>query len=157
MNQYWWGNIKKAAKSAYLTSSTCSKYNPRKHFHTVPGHFKLPDGPFEAWQMYFIQLPCLMDVNMFWSWFVCFLTGLKPSLADRLLSFLWLKFCWKQLYLTEGLHSSCKVIKEPILLVREFDNSVLFGWFYNIFFFFRKIRPELTTANPPLFAEEDWP
>ena len=24
-------------------------------------------------------------------------------------------------------------------------------------FFLRKISPELTTANPPLFAEEDWP
>ena len=28
----------------------------------------------------------------------------------------------------------------------------------NTFFFLRKISPELTfTANPPLFAEEDWP
>ena len=26
-----------------------------------------------------------------------------------------------------------------------------------IFFFLRKINPELTAANPPLFAEEDWP
>ena len=26
-----------------------------------------------------------------------------------------------------------------------------------VFFFLRKISPELTTANPPLFAEEDWP
>ena len=25
------------------------------------------------------------------------------------------------------------------------------------FFFLRKINPELTTADPPLFAEEDWP
>ena len=25
------------------------------------------------------------------------------------------------------------------------------------FLFLRKISPELTTANPPLFAEEDWP
>ena len=24
-------------------------------------------------------------------------------------------------------------------------------------FFLRKISPELTSANPPLFAEEDWP
>ena len=24
-------------------------------------------------------------------------------------------------------------------------------------FFFRKISPELTTANPPLFSEKDWP
>ena len=29
---------------------------------------------------------------------------------------------------------------------------------YDFFFFFlRKINPELTAANPPLFAEEDWP
>ena len=27
----------------------------------------------------------------------------------------------------------------------------------HFFFFLRKIRPELTVANPPLFAEEDWP
>ena len=27
----------------------------------------------------------------------------------------------------------------------------------NIFFFLRKISPELTAASPPLFAEEDWP
>ena len=26
-----------------------------------------------------------------------------------------------------------------------------------LFFFVTKISPELTTANPPLFAEEDWP
>ena len=25
------------------------------------------------------------------------------------------------------------------------------------FFFLRKISPELTAANPPLFFEEDWP
>ena len=25
------------------------------------------------------------------------------------------------------------------------------------FFLLRKISPELTAANPPLFAEEDWP
>ena len=28
-------------------------------------------------------------------------------------------------------------------------------WYYR-FFFLRKISPELTTANPPCFAEEDW-
>ena len=27
-------------------------------------------------------------------------------------------------------------------------------WF--LFFFFRKISPEVTSANPPFFAEEDW-
>ena len=29
--------------------------------------------------------------------------------------------------------------------------------FFLFFFFLRKISPELTAANPPLFAEEDWP
>ena len=28
---------------------------------------------------------------------------------------------------------------------------------FRLFFFFRKISPELTATNPPLFAEEDWP
>ena len=28
---------------------------------------------------------------------------------------------------------------------------------FSSFFLLRKISPELTTANPPLFAEEDWP
>ena len=31
------------------------------------------------------------------------------------------------------------------------------SWKISFFFFLRKISPELTTANPPLFAEEDWP
>ena len=29
--------------------------------------------------------------------------------------------------------------------------------FFIFFFFLRKIIPELTTANPPLFSEEGWP
>ena len=29
--------------------------------------------------------------------------------------------------------------------------------FFLYFFFLRKISPELTTAGPPLFAEEAWP
>ena len=57
MNQYWWGNINKVAKSAYLTNPIYLKYKPGKHVHTVPGHFKLPNGPFKVWQMDFIQLP----------------------------------------------------------------------------------------------------
>ena len=30
-------------------------------------------------------------------------------------------------------------------------------YFYYCYYFLRKISPELTTANPPLSAEEDWP
>ena len=52
----------------------------------------MPSGPFEVWQMDFIQLPCLMDLNMFQSWFVCFLTGSKLSLIGRSLLLPWLKF-----------------------------------------------------------------
>lgn len=89
----WWENIKKAAKSAYLACPTCPKYNPGKPVHSAPQHFKLPSGPFEVWQMDFKQLPCLMDINMFQSWFVCFLTGSKLSLIGRSLLIPWLKFC----------------------------------------------------------------
>ena len=42
----------------------------------------------------------------------------------------------------------------------KLDPSVLsFHFLKNFFSFFsfRKISPELTAANPPLFAEEDWP
>ena len=34
---------------------------------------------------------------------------------------------------------------------------VLFYLFIFIYLFLRKISPEITAANPPLFAEEDWP
>ena len=54
MNQFWGENINKAAKIAYFT---CPKYNPGKPVCTAPRHFKLPDGPFEIWQMGFIHLP----------------------------------------------------------------------------------------------------
>ena len=37
------------------------------------------------------------------------------------------------------------------------DLLVLIHIIAAIFFFLRKISPELTTASPPLFAEEDWP
>ena len=57
VDQYWWGNINKTSKSANLTCPTCPKYNPGKPVCTAPGHFKLPNGPFEVWQMHFIQLP----------------------------------------------------------------------------------------------------
>ena len=32
-----------------------------------------------------------------------------------------------------------------------------FSYLKILFYFLRKISPELTTANPPLFAKEDWP
>ena len=48
MNQYWQENINKATKSAYLTGSTCLKYNPGKLVCTAPIHIKLLNGPFEV-------------------------------------------------------------------------------------------------------------
>ena len=36
-------------------------------------------------------------------------------------------------------------------------NTVISDSNFFFFFFLRKISPELTTARPPLFAEEDWP
>lgn len=51
MYEYWWGNIKKAVQSTYITCPTCPMYNSVK---PVPGHFKVPNGQFEVWEMYFI-------------------------------------------------------------------------------------------------------
>jgi len=45
MNQYWWGNIKKAAKSTYLARPLGPKYNPGKEIHTSPGHLNCPMNP----------------------------------------------------------------------------------------------------------------
>ena len=42
------------------------------------------------------SLPHLVDINMFWSWQVCFLTGMKASLADKPLPLLWLKSGWSR-------------------------------------------------------------
>ena len=30
-------------------------------------------------------------------------------------------------------------------------------FYFYLFIFLRKMSPEITTGNPPLFAEEDWP
>ena len=74
MNQYWWGNSKKAAKSTYLTCPIYPKHNPGK-LVCNSGQFKLPNGPLEVWQMDFIQfLPSrgckyvLVMVCMFSHW-----------------------------------------------------------------------------------------
>ena len=41
---------------------------------------------------------------------------------------------------------------------RQRDNIVLCIFSWDVVFFLRKVSPELTSAaNPPLFAEEDWP
>ena len=62
--------------------------------------------------------------------------------------------------------SSCLTGDRQILIVLtcvsvEFGNLIIVSFSVNpcsFFFFLRKIIPELTSvANPPLFAEEDWP
>ena len=85
----------------------------------------------------------LMDMNMSQSWSVrqatweapyVFCSGLKSSLADRLLlPLLWLKSFCKGLSLPETLFSSFIVIEEPILLTRCFHKSAMFGQFCNTF------------------------
>lgn len=73
---------------------------------------------------------------------VCFLTEPKLSFVDRLLPLLWLKSCQKRLSLPEEPSSNSIVMKDPILLVRCFDKSVLFGQFYNIFTAFMTLNSQ---------------
>ena len=59
------------------------------------------------------------------------------------------------LYGTLGAHrfiNQFAIIKGNIFY--QLSINLFFPYF---FLFLRKISPELTTANPPLFAEEDWP
>lgn len=79
LNQYWRGNINRAAKSSYLPYLTYPKYNPKKTVHTAPGHFKLPNAQFSIWQMDFINFLHLTDTNMFYPWSVCFHSWLKQT------------------------------------------------------------------------------
>ena len=80
-----------------------------------------------------------MDIYIYLVVIVCFHTGLKPSLADRLLPVLWPKSFWKRLFLP-GIILHLIVIEEPILLVKYFDKFVMFGQLYSTFI-------KLTTLN----------
>ena len=54
----------------------------------------------------------------------------------------------------------CKELTSPCLSMLNFrppTHSLACPQIFFFFFFVRKISPELTSANPPLFAEEDWP
>lgn len=82
MNQYWWENINKAVKIAYLT---CPKYNPGKPVCTAPRHFKLLEGPFEIWQMGFIHLPLSKEYKCVFCHAQYVFTGLKTFLIGSLL------------------------------------------------------------------------
>ena len=49
--------------------------------------------------------------------------------------------------------SEPSVLRSPCRIVI----CISYNFFLSFFFFLRKISPELSAANPPLFAEEDWP
>ena len=52
-------------------------------------------------------------------------------------------------------HMFKKLEKRLNILSREYAKT---RYIFFLLFFLRKISPELTSAaNPPLFAEEDWP
>lgn len=58
----------------------CQNYNPGKYLHSTQSHFSLPEGPFKAWQLYFIQLFMLQGyeyilvmIYMFSHWVKAFL------------------------------------------------------------------------------------
>ena len=67
---------------------------------------------------------------------------MKPSPADTLLPFLWLKSFFKILTLPGKLLSIFTVTEEPILPTRYLGKYVLFGWFYSTF---------LTILNPLIY------
>ena len=83
MDQYWWGNINKATKSAYLTCPTCPNTAQESLFIQLLDILnRLTDhSRFGKWISY--NSLQLMDINMFKSRFVCFHTGTKSSRAGR--------------------------------------------------------------------------
>ena len=44
------------AHKAYAGCTICPKYNAEKTVHWLQGHFPLPKGPFEVWQLNFVQI-----------------------------------------------------------------------------------------------------
>ena len=62
---------------------------------------------------------------------LCFYTGLKPYVADRLLLFLYLKSFWKKISLPGELFSNFIMTEETILLIMYIDKSMyLFDWLF---------------------------
>lgn len=72
-------------------------------------------------------------MNLLYSSSACFPTGLKTSLADRLLPLFVVKAPLEKITPTGRLVSNCMRIKEPVLLVRYFNKPALCGWLYNAF------------------------
>lgn len=54
--QYIWKSSPTVAHKPYVQCTICPKYNPGKPLHEYWGHFSLPKGPFEVWQLDFIQM-----------------------------------------------------------------------------------------------------
>ena len=65
MNQYWWGNINKAAKSAYHTCLTCQSTNLGSWFVLHPGQFKLHLGQLRSGKWISYKFLHLMHISMF--------------------------------------------------------------------------------------------
>ena len=83
----------------------------------------------------------LKNRNMFQSWSVCFHTGWKPYLENRILPSQWIKVLLKRLSLFGEFLSNSTEIKDSILQARYVDKFAFSGWFYNTF-------TVLTTLSP---------
>lgn len=54
VKQYFWKPSPTVAQKVYVRCTICPKRNPGKPLHGSQGHFPLPVGPFEVWQLDFI-------------------------------------------------------------------------------------------------------
>lgn len=102
MNRCWQANRDKAAQSAYLAVPP---------LHMFPRHFRFPSGPFiESLANGFHTASSTSWINMFLSWFVCFLTRPKLSLVDSPVVLQWLKISVRKIFPSWGtpfkLHSN---------------------------------------------------
>lgn len=81
--QYTWGPLPAVVHQVYQLYKICPQYNSAKSVHRIQGHFPLPDGPFDVWQMDFIQLPPSQGYTYVLVLSACFHIELKPFHADR--------------------------------------------------------------------------
>ena len=101
MNHYWWGNINKTAKNAYLTCPVVWSAAWGSLFVLLPDILNYLMDHLKSGKWISYNFLHLMDINMFLSHPVGFQTGLKASLADWPL--LWWKSFWKILLSGEWL------------------------------------------------------
>lgn len=124
MNQYWWGNINKATWSAYFACPTCLKHSPREPVCTAPDTLNctMDHSSCGKWILY--SSPLSHGYKCFR--FVCFPTWPEPFHVNKLLPLLWIKYHLENLTLpmTTG---------GPILHVKYYSKSVLFGQSHSIF------------------------